>query len=571
MSPTRKIAGLLYIGIMFGAILWQTNIAPALGPDFVVPSGQRQLFLDDYGIGSMDGLTKTMHQPVKLGAVIHPEPGVVGGYQIRTAPFWVPEKDAFEFMVAETSGPTSIFQWYTSSSGISWTAGAQPNMGMYMVVYDGQDPNPNRRYKTVVPNSGVAVSPDGVHWSMVPGVPGISSSDEYNLSLDEENHQFLLTVKRGGPYGRSVALATSYDFEHWTDYGVVFHANAWDQTLGVQNIQDRLADPTLQQPIYNNPADYNVDVYNMGVFRYEGLYVGMPAMFHSTGAIPTGNTDGFHLIQLVSSRDLQNWKRLGKRQSFIGASPVAGGAFDIMQIIGPSEPVVRGDTLWFYYTGLKYRAGYDAPGADPDRGGICLAVLRRDGFISLDAGDQFGTLVTDQFVLSDEHLFVNLDAPTGAMYVQVFDEDEQMVAMSDLMTGNLLFSEVPWVLGSVADLLGEEVTLQFHLRDGSLYSYALGGLLGDANGDGLVDDLDLTALARHWQQAGGLAEGDFNDDGVIDDLDLTVLATAWPGVPTGSGDVSAVPEPATLAMMALLALSLPKRGSHALLRRKQTR
>ena len=79
---------------------------------------------------------------------------------------------------------------------------------------------------------------------------------------------------------------------------------------------------------------------------------------------------------------------------------------------------------------------------------------------------------------------------------------------------------------------------------------------GDANGDGIVDDLDLTALATHWQQAGGWADGDFNDDGFVDDIDLTVLAMAWPA---GDLNVSAVPEPTTLSLLVLLALSLPKR------------
>ena len=77
---------------------------------------------------------------------------------------------------------------------------------------------------------------------------------------------------------------------------------------------------------------------------------------------------------------------------------------------------------------------------------------------------------------------------------------------------------------------------------------------GDANDDGVVDDLDLTALAAHWEQWGSWRDGDFNGDGRISDLDLTILAMAWPagfGVPTGSGgNVSAVPEPALLSLLA---------------------
>jgi len=66
-----------------------------------------------------------------------------------------------------------------------------------------------------------------------------------------------------------------------------------------------------QPPRYHDPADYNADIYNVGIFRYEGLYVGMPAVYHATGRLPTANTDGFHLIQLISSRDLRTWRRLG--------------------------------------------------------------------------------------------------------------------------------------------------------------------------------------------------------------------------------------------------------------------
>ena len=84
-----------------------------------------------------------------------------------------------------------------------------------------------------------------------------------------------------------------------------------------------------------------------------------------------------------------------------------------------------------------------------------------------------------------------------------------------------------------------------------------GELKADFNDDGVIDDLDLTILATHWQQAGGHGEGDANDDGFIDDLDLTALAVCWPG---GDLDVSAIPEPATLSLLVL--------GGIALLRRK---
>jgi len=86
-------------------------------------------------------------------------------------------------------------------------------------------------------------------------------------------------------------------------------------------------------------------------------------------------------------------------------------------------------------------------------------------------------------------------------------------------------------------------------------------LPGDANGDGCVNDLDLTALAVHWQEATDLWEhGDFDGNGIVDDLDLTALAVNWQqGCGGGGGSFAdawadgqaSVPEPASALLLLL--------------------
>ena len=214
-----------------------------------------------------------------------------------------------------------------------------------MSVRDENDPAPGRRYKAALLNEGFAVSPDGVTWTKL-AVPLVPSSDEGNFSFSGKDELFIHTVTRTGPYGRSVAIATSTDFENWQDFGVVFHADAQDQEIGREAIEGRLADPTRQQTEYNTPDHYSVQIYNMGVFRYEGLYIGLPSMYHHTGKVPTdwngfdkmrlspyirdcvckyGDYTGFYNVQLVCSRDLQSWQRLGDRKPFIETSPFRGG------------------------------------------------------------------------------------------------------------------------------------------------------------------------------------------------------------------------------------------------------
>ena len=255
---------------------------------FRVPVGERQLFLDDYGIASIRDLTRTMHKPTKKGAVICPDPVKGGSFWIHTAPFRVPEEKVFKLLVGSTTGPT---RWYESVDGLRWTAGQKSNQEGFSVVYDTRDPDPARRYKGLSPDTwhgdswhgectgGFYVSPDGIDWTQIKS-PGFPSQDEHNISFDERGHTFLLTTKCRGPNGRSHSLGTSKDFENWTNHGLIFHADGMDQELGRERIKTYLADPTRVGSVPEHEADYTVDVYNFGLFRYEGLYVGLPPMHH---------------------------------------------------------------------------------------------------------------------------------------------------------------------------------------------------------------------------------------------------------------------------------------------------
>jgi hypothetical protein len=456
-----------------------------------IPAGQRQLFLDDDVIAKIDNLRRTLHQPEKRGAVIrsaNPSQTI----QTRTAPVWDEEAKHFKLWVMSTDEPLRI-----STDGLHWTAGPRPNLRIDHAVYDPHEKDPARRFKAALLNEGFAVSPDGVQWTKL-DLPAIPSSDEGNFSYDPSEGLFIHSVKRSGPFGRSVAIATSRDFKTWHDYGIVFHADELDQEIGRRRIAERLANPTLKQTEYNTPEHCSVQIYNMGVFHYEGHYIGLPSMYHHTGKVPPswpgfekqrlspamkdavskyGDYTGFYNIQLVTSRDLVHWQRVAERQPFLEASPLGAGAYDVQTIIGPSAPVVRDDQLWFYYTGIKHYAfvaSGNEPGYDdyyPDKGAVCLAVLRRDGFISLDAGDEPGTLLTKPFVPAGTALYVNVDAGAGQLNVTVLDENGQTVAVSEPVTGDQPRAALRWKSGDFASVKGRTLSLQFSLRNARLYSF----------------------------------------------------------------------------------------------------
>jgi hypothetical protein len=50
---------------------------------------------------------------------------------------------------------------------------------------------------------------------------------------------------------------------------------------------------------------------------------------------------------------------------------------------------------------------------------------------------------------------------------------------------------------------------------------------GDANGDGVVDEIDFSLLMAQWGQTGSNLSADFNHDGTVDELDFSILMANW--------------------------------------------
>ncbi|MBI2191223.1 MAG: hypothetical protein HYU36_04490 [Planctomycetes bacterium] len=482
---------------------------------FQPEKGERQLFLDDPGIARMEGLVRTLHRPSKKGAVIRPDlAGGIHSLQVRSAPSWDSEAGLFRYWVLGVPDDLGVegcgCSAFESTDGLHWTAtilgqvsyrGSTRNnfapLAPMVSVRDPDDPDPMRRYKGLR-HLGSTLAPmvsDGRTWRPL-GEERVRSWDEHNLSLDAATHTFIATVKQMGPHGRAVHLATSQDFEHWASHGLIFHSDDLDQERGRRWIERRFADASLQRPWYDIPEKYNVDVYNMGVFRYESLYIGLPSFFYRTGKVDgpypgfsdweispeslaiyrrDGDWSGFHHVQVASSRDLKAWQRVGEREPFLDASPLGAGAYDLACLIGPSSPVPRGDELWFYYTGIKQYGGPPpARGLDRDSGAVCLATLRRDGFVSLDAGIEGGRVTTTPFLPPPGELHLNADALSGDVIVQVCDESGMPLpgfVPSSPVRGDLLDTLVRWPQSGLASLAGRPVSLQFSLRSARLYSY----------------------------------------------------------------------------------------------------
>ena len=390
---------------------------------------------------------------------------------------------------------------------------------LYNVLYDTHDPDPQRRWKALLGavNPLPAVSPDGIHFTPLSD-EGLSGSEENHLFYDDETEQFVFLGRTGvnsdasrlyenrgvylraqregrhcnAPGGigcarkgwlRSVWMLTSKDFASWSQppHLYVFAPDRRDQELGQVWLETHLANPEMKQPLVVNWDEYSSQIYNMAAFSYEGIYIGFPTRFRMTGNLADGGSDGFNVTGLSSSRDMENWLYAlnETRPDFIPLSPKTSGHYDLAQIMPPSKPLRIGDELVFLYSGSKFRSYKEGESADMgDQAAFNLGTLRLDGFVSMQAGDVDGEVVTKPLVWRGSNLWINADADGGEIRVELLNDKSELLseawslAQAQPISADGVRLPVRWQQD--ADLSGlklQSVRLRFRIRNAELFAF----------------------------------------------------------------------------------------------------
>jgi hypothetical protein len=134
--------------------------------------------------------------------------------------------------------------------------------------------------------------------------------------------------------------------------------------------------------------------------------------------------------------------------------------------------LVVGDKLYFYVRGRA-----KDPTGGHGNGSTGLATLRRDGFASLEAGQEGGTLTTRPVTFKGKYLFVNLEAPQGELRAEVLDREGKVIQPFTLANCNpgsadKTLVRVTWQgAEDLSALSGRQVRFRFHLRNGGLYAF----------------------------------------------------------------------------------------------------
>ena len=442
-------------------------------------NGNRQLLIDDGVIDEVNGLTQVLNQPTPYA----------GNPILRPSPPW--EHDV-GFLGTVVRDDTDTFRaWYqswvdesypacyaTSEDGIHWH---KPELGIHEVsgstannrilneacvpnvIIEPNDPDPARRYKMLywdfsIPrkpgwaSASVAFSPDGIHWTEHPGNPILTGTGDTHtvLGWDESVGKYVAYIRprrqyEGGPNVRVIGRSVSDDFINWTMPEVALA-------------------PDEDEP--------DLEFYGMPVFKYEGLYLGLPWAYHTYPEEPHPRRAGTTDIQLAVSRDGIDWQRAGDRHTFIPLG--ANGKMDQGMVSAAKEPIRMSDELWFYGVASDGDHGTTHRNA---RG--TLSKLRLDGFVSLDAGDEVGTLLTKPILCEDGQLIVNADARGGTVAVAVLDEDGtqhedmRMIDCAVLDTDSVRH-RVTWRdRASLNHLKDKTIRLKFYVKSAKLFSFAI--------------------------------------------------------------------------------------------------
>ncbi|MBN1556069.1 MAG: hypothetical protein JXA11_15105 [Phycisphaerae bacterium] len=346
-----------------------------------------------------------------------------------------------------------------------------PGGNIWGVIEEPDDPNPNRRYKAMVwhepkyvPVEGyfIYTSPDGIRWTretpldkpVIRTVVGykIDSGigDTSSFRWDPMLGKYVGDVKLfPGKKFRIFGQIESDDFVNWTKPVV-----------------------TIEPDKYDLP---DTQIYQHRGFNYEGQWLGLARIYHEDLTSSFKQTN----VELTSSRDGRTWQRVGTRGLGEGRQEFMSVTDDEIwdgNYHDPCPPIRVGDELWIFYRSV--RLGKDKSVLQSYH--IGLATLRLDGFVSLDAGDQPGTITTVPLVYNGEVLTVNAEiAENGYLKAELQDAagnvlDGYRLSDCNKVTGDDLAARVAWKHHErLPQNAPQGLRLRFELKNAKLYSFRI--------------------------------------------------------------------------------------------------
>jgi hypothetical protein len=444
-------------------------------PPAVIPIDVgRQLFVDNFLVEATT-LVRTYHQARYHEAtpVLRPnqkweQTGQNPMAMVFSDGVWFDPQDG-QFKMWYMGGNVHSTCYATSKDGIQWvkpaldvvkgTNVAQPGGRDSSTVWlDLEEKDPKKRYKMfrVTNRKEWAIdlhfSADGIHW----GEPVARSGpcgDRTTVFYNPFRRKWVYSIRSGNVRVR----------RYWEHVDALAGSQWKEGQPGIWVGADNL-DP--QRDDLKTPCQ----LYNLDAVAYESLLLGLFTIWRGQPkdrAKPNEVCLGF-------SRDGFHWDRPSRRPFCPVSERFGDWNWGNVQSAGGGCLVV-GDRLYFYVSG---RAGIKGT----PQSGECttgLAVLRRDGFASMDAGKNGGTLTTRLVRFRGRHLFVNVAAAAGELRVEILGQNGKPIGpfTRDNCTPVRVDSTrqaVQWQgAGDLEKIADQPVRLRFYVSNGRLFAFWL--------------------------------------------------------------------------------------------------
>ncbi len=330
----------------------------------------------------------------------------------------------------------------------------------YLMTYLGGGTNATYRGIRVVG------SHDGVHWDLENDVQisPIGSDHHNSVVYDPRLDEYVLYLRAKHIY---LAAGQRGGFDTIEEGQAGVRVNTGQSRRGVARMSSR----ELWKPWSDVPQTILIPDETDAANGYNFFY-GLPTQYsHGIywGFLQSFRMNDYMHAELAFSRDGIRFERLPWRPKIVEYG--AEGAWDSVMILASPHWIEVGDEWWIYYN------GWDGPHGTVERtGGIGLAKLRKEGFISQHGPATGGIVCTREIRWPGGELSVNADASHGEMRVRVsdalrkplkgFDYDD-----SPAFTGDATAHVVNWNGKSLAEMKDQIVRLEFFLKDADLYTF----------------------------------------------------------------------------------------------------
>ena len=427
------------------------------------------LLLDDFLIEGSTNLKRTVNRPRRDLT----EP-IVTGREDKNGQPWVtvlrdPVSGRFRMWYNATGDGKreGLFAlgYLESTNGIHWirphrALAGPPGMlwGSYVMDEGPRFPDAELRYKFgwwCGDGTGlkIAASPDGLDWKLLTPTAVVKSKLEIcYVFRDPVRSRYCLiqghytTGDAWKGYRRVSLESVSDDLVHWKE--------PW----------------TIISPI-DTEDEGETQFYSIGGVLPRGqTLVGMLKVLRDDlPADPGDKVAGLGYTVLAWSHDGEHWQR--DREPFIDRNHDPGTWDHAMTWVDCQLPV--GDDVFLYYGG--YARGHKIEPTTERQ--IGLVRLKRDRYVSRDAGDTEGLIRTKPLTIEASSMSLNVDASTGTVRAQLTDRDGKPLtgfSFADMkpIRGDSLAAPLAWKR-PLSDLRGHVVRLDIALRNANLFAIEL--------------------------------------------------------------------------------------------------